>query len=74
MTPSDPPNKLFCLRKTARELASVRALGLTRVELVTSRLSGVRSNQLSYRPQKKEGEEVSVEGLELPERDVSIQA
>ena len=25
-------------------------VGLTRVELVTSRLSGVRSNQLSYRP------------------------
>ena len=25
-------------------------LGLTRIELVTSRLSGVRSNRLSYRP------------------------
>ena len=25
-------------------------VGLTRVELVTSRLSGVRSDQLSYRP------------------------
>ena len=25
-------------------------MGLTRVELVTSRLSGVRSNHLSYRP------------------------
>ena len=25
-------------------------MGLTRVELVTSRLSGARSNQLSYRP------------------------
>ncbi len=25
-------------------------VGLTRVELVTSRLSGERSNQLSYRP------------------------
>ena len=25
-------------------------VGLTRLELVTSRLSGVRSNQLSYRP------------------------
>ena len=25
-------------------------MGLTRLELVTSRLSGVRSNQLSYRP------------------------
>ncbi len=25
-------------------------MGLTRVELVTSRLSGVRSNRLSYRP------------------------
>ena len=28
-------------------------MGLTRVELVTSRLSGVRSNQLSYRPRIK---------------------
>jgi hypothetical protein len=28
------------------------AVGLTRVELVTSRLSGVRSNHLSYRPLK----------------------
>ena len=27
-------------------------MGLTRIELVTSRLSGVRSNQLSYRPEK----------------------
>ena len=25
-------------------------VGLTRLELVTSRLSGVRSNRLSYRP------------------------
>ncbi len=29
------------------------ALGLTRLELVTSRLSGARSNHLSYRPGKK---------------------
>ncbi len=28
-------------------------VGLTRLELVTSRLSGVRSNHLSYRPAKK---------------------
>ena len=28
-------------------------VGLTRLELVTSRLSGVRSNQLSYRPMPK---------------------
>ena len=33
-------------------------LGLVRIELTTSRLSGVRSNQLSYRPhlKKREGE------------------
>ena len=43
-------------------------VGLTRLELVTSRLSGVRSNQLSYRPfLKKAGEEnrtpdISLEG------------
>ena len=34
---------------------TLTCLGLTRVELVTSRLSGVRSNQLSYRPNKKKG-------------------
>ena len=28
-------------------------VGLTRLELVTSRLSGVRSNHLSYRPARK---------------------
>jgi hypothetical protein len=31
-------------------LASNQAMGLARIELATSRLSGVRSNQLSYRP------------------------
>jgi hypothetical protein len=30
--------------------SSLRAMGLGRVELPTSRLSGVRSNHLSYRP------------------------
>jgi hypothetical protein len=34
---------------------SVIELGLTRLELVTSRLSGARSNHLSYRPGKKKG-------------------
>ena len=29
------------------------AMGLVRIELTTSRLSGVRSNQLSYRPKRK---------------------
>ena len=32
-------------------------MGLTRVELVTSRLSAVRSNQLSYRPFRDTREE-----------------
>ena len=32
---------------------SLRMVGLTRLELVTSRLSGVRSNHLSYRPATK---------------------
>ena len=32
-------------------------MGLTRVELVTSRLSAVRSNQLSYRPQLTSGDQ-----------------
>jgi hypothetical protein len=34
----------------SRSLIRNSLVGLTRVELVTSRLSGVRSNQLSYRP------------------------
>ena len=33
-----------------RSVPVYQMVGLTRVELVTSRLSGVRSNQLSYRP------------------------
>ena len=32
-------------------------VGLNRLELLTSRLSGVRSNQLSYRPIIKAGDE-----------------
>ena len=43
----------------SRPLATQRLapLGLARVELATSRLSGVRSNQLSYRPERhKEAE------------------
>ena len=42
-------------------------MGLTRIELVTSRLSGVRSNQLSYRPQKKTGRglQSTIRGKEL---------
>ena len=33
---------------------NARLVGLGRFELPTSRLSGVRSNQLSYRPRKRE--------------------
>ena len=43
----------------SRPMATQRLapLGLARVELATSRLSGVRSNQLSYRPERhKEAE------------------
>ena len=36
--------------KKSRSESARASLGLTRVELVTSRLSGVRSNRLSYRP------------------------
>ena len=35
---------------TVPRAESVRSVGLVRVELTTSRLSGVRSNHLSYRP------------------------
>jgi hypothetical protein len=31
-------------------LIHTQYVGLSRIELLTSRLSGVRSNQLSYRP------------------------
>ena len=34
----------------AAEVINSAAVGLSRVELLTSRLSGVRSNHLSYRP------------------------
>ena len=37
-------------RQNARTSAIAASVGLARVELATSRLSGVRSNQLSYRP------------------------
>ena len=39
--------KLFA---SAFALAKNKMVGLGRLELLTSRLSGVRSNQLSYRP------------------------
>jgi hypothetical protein len=35
---------------------AVEKMGLGRVELPTSRLSGVRSNHLSYRPLRRDGE------------------
>ena len=36
-------------------------VGLTRVELVTSRLSGVRSNHLSYRPRRIQTTETRIQ-------------
>jgi hypothetical protein len=48
----DPPTggPAFFKELCRQAFRSRRPLGLTRIELVTSRLSGVRSNQLSYRP------------------------
>jgi hypothetical protein len=43
-------SRLAAARRDRRPLASRQAMGLARIELATSRLSGVRSNQLSYRP------------------------
>ena len=37
-------------RSTLNGCGNTPLVGLVRVELTTSRLSGVRSNQLSYRP------------------------
>ena len=48
---------------------SLAVVGLTRVELVTSSLSGTRSNQLSYKPLSPEGRRNTLELDRL--RDVS---
>ena len=42
------PSTINTLRRKFTEMTSV---GLTRIELVTSSLSGMRSNQLSYSPE-----------------------
>ena len=47
---SYPDESAFFKEPRRQAFRSGRPLGLTRIELVTSRLSGVRSNQLSYRP------------------------
>ena len=39
----------------ARPAGPIAAVGLARIELATSRLSGVRSNHLSYRPAEATG-------------------
>ena len=39
-----------------------RIMGLGRVELPTSRLSGVRSNHLSYRPNPKKDNKIAEPG------------
>ena len=44
-----------CYRPLRGRGAEDNLVGLTRVELVTSRLSAVRSNQLSYRPKLTSG-------------------
>ena len=41
---------LFRFQSDLRSLGERTKVGLTRLELVTSPLSGVRSNHLSYRP------------------------
>ncbi len=48
--PSSADESAFFKEPFRQAFRSGRPLGLTRIELVTSRLSGVRSNQLSYRP------------------------
>jgi hypothetical protein len=46
---------LFQLSYTPGRYPIARVVGLGRFELPTSRLSGVRSNQLSYRPLNRTG-------------------
>ena len=40
------------------EIHRVTSVGLTRIELVTSSLSGMRSNQLSYSPESDSGTQI----------------
>ncbi len=47
-------SRIFSKNRFRQAFRSDRPLGLTRIELVTSRLSGVRSNQLSYRPARSQ--------------------
>ena len=45
-----PPATRAAMPRATRALRNNFIVGLTRIELVTSPLSGVRSNQLSYSP------------------------
>ena len=60
---------LYQLSHTPMTAYSLAVVGLTRVELVTSSLSGTRSNQLSYKPLSPEGRRNTLELDRL--RDVS---
>ncbi len=44
------PKKSCSVNQSLLSLYSMKVVGLDRFELSTSRLSGVRSDQLSYRP------------------------
>ena len=64
---SDPARRpLSGCRPPLRELQAM--VGLGRVELPTSRLSGVRSNQLSYRPENEGAEGASRSRKRTPRR------
>ena len=59
--PPRPRSRSPAAKRQARESAamarlSIFTVGLTRIELVTSSLSGMRSNQLSYSPELLSGE------------------
>ena len=52
-TPGKIRFRLRLSKDISLTLTSISLVGLDRLELSTSRLSGVRSNQLSYRPSIK---------------------
>ena len=66
MSPSLKSTRANLFVKTILKIALNSMVGLGRLELPTSRLSGVRSNHLSYKP--KSLKRRYVDGTEIPEQ------
>src|SRR5215470_2704181 len=56
------PAELWPRNQKTNALHSIELVGLGRLELPTSRLSSARSNQLSYKPLTREGEQTTEDG------------